>query len=116
MITNFVAVKDSDLAAARWIEAQIPEPEATVYCLDLVLTMEHYTKLRPVQIFGLTPQALSDQLSQRTRPAYAVFNLWTTEHQWVGKSPWIVYHWLTDHPGLTTIGSFGNYTLFRINS
>jgi len=115
MITNFVAIKDADLAAARWIETQIPEPEATVYCLDLLLTMAHYTNLRPVQIFGLTPEALSDQLAQRTRPAYAVFNLWTTEHQWVGKSPWIVYHWLIDHPGLTAIGTFGNYTLFRIN-
>jgi hypothetical protein len=77
--------------------------------------MQHYTTMRPVQIFGLTPDALSDQLAHRARPTYAVFNLWTTEHQWVGKSPWIVYHWLIDHPGLTAIGTFGNYTLFRIN-
>ncbi|MCC7449533.1 MAG: glycosyltransferase family 39 protein [Anaerolineae bacterium] len=115
MITSFVAIKDADLAAARWIEAHIPEPESTVYCLDLLLTMEHYTTLRPVQIFGLSPEVLNDQLAHRPRPAYAVFNLWTTEHQWVGKSPWIVYHWLLDHPGLTAIGTFGNYTLFRIN-
>ncbi len=114
MINAFVAAKDADLSAARWIEQQIPEPGATVYCLDLVLTMEYYTALHPVQIYEMTTATLADQL-QHNRPAYAAFNLWTTEHQWHGESPWIIYHWLLDHPGMSKIGTFGNYTLYRIN-
>ncbi|MEP7287344.1 MAG: glycosyltransferase family 39 protein [Chloroflexota bacterium] len=113
IITNFVSIKNSDLKAAQWIEAEIAEPGATVYCLDLLLTIEHYTTLHPIQIYGLSPATLSDQLS-KTRPAYAAFNIGTTEHQWFGKSPWIIYHWLLDNPGLTQIGTFGNYTLYRV--
>jgi len=41
--------------------------------------------------------------------------LWTTEHQWYGKSPWIIYHWLKSERGLTELGTFGGYTLYRIN-
>lgn len=113
LISNFVRNKDNDLAAALWVRDQISEPNATIYCLDLLLTMEHYTTLHPIQIYGLTPETLSADLPQ-VRPAYAVFNLGTTEHQWYGKSPWVIYHWLNDHPGLIQIGTFGNYTLYRI--
>ncbi len=105
IIGGFVTAKDNDLAAARWIEQQITEPDATVYCLDLVLTMQHYTQLHPVQIYEMTTDTLRDQL-QHIRPAYAVFNIGTTENQWRGESP---------HPGMAKIGSFGNYTLYRIN-
>jgi hypothetical protein len=114
IINSFVTAKDADLASARWVEQQIPEQNATVYCLDLLLTMEHYTLLHPVQIYQMTTDTLRDQL-QHTHPAYAVFNLSTTEHQWYGQSPWIIYHWLLDNPGMTQIGMFGNYTLYRIN-
>jgi hypothetical protein len=117
MITNFVEAKNSDLASAQWIEQQIAEPDAIVYCLDLVLTMEHYTTLHPSQIYEMSTDTLRDQLQQNRgqKPVYAVFNLWTTEFQWKGESPWLIYHWLLDHPGMSKIGSFGNYTLYRIN-
>jgi len=112
IFSSFVAAKDADLAASRWIEHEIPEPGATVYCLDLLLTMEHYTSLHPVQIYQMTPEQLSAQLGQ-SNAAYAVFNVWTTEHQWYGQSPWIIYHWLLNR-GLTEMGTYNNYTLYRI--
>ncbi len=114
IINDFVAAKDRDLASARWVEKQVPEADATVYCLDLLLTMEHYTRLHPVQIYDMTTDTLSHDL-QHSQPGYAVFNVWTTEHQWRGESPWIIYHWLLDHPGMSEIGTFGSYTLYRIN-
>lgn len=115
IINGFVAAKDADLAATQWIVQQIPESNANVYCLDLLLMMQHYGALHPIQIYQMTTDTLRDQLP-RTQPAYAVFNIGTTENQWRGKSPWIIYHWLLDNPGMTRIGSFGNYTLYRINS
>jgi hypothetical protein len=113
MITQFIAAKDSDLASARWIEDHIPEPGATVYCLDLFLAMQHYTALHAVQLYDLTPDVISQQLPS-ARPAYAVFNVYTTEHQWYGQPLWVLYHWLKDNPGLEEIGANGNYTLYRI--
>src|SRR5258708_3730326 len=109
IFAGWVAAQDADLDASRWIEQHIPEPGATVYCLDLLLIMEHYTQLHPVQIYLMKPEQLSVQL-ERGHSDYAVFNLWTTEHQWYGLSPWIIYHWLLGR-GMTEIGTHGNYTL-----
>ncbi len=113
LIDGFVANKDRDLAAVRWAESLIPDANATVYNLDLVLTMGHYSTLKPVQIYYETTDSLAARLPNE-RPAYALFNVWTTEHQWVGKTPWLIYHWLLDHPGLTPIGSYSIYTLYRV--
>ncbi len=123
IFSGFIAAKNADLEASYWIEQNIPEPGATVYCLDLLLTMQHYTRLQPIQIYQMTPDQLSAQLAQaaaqstpsrQLSPAYAVFNVWTTEHQWYGQSPWTIYHWLLKY-GMTEIGTYGNYTLYRIN-
>ncbi|MHB8627902.1 MAG: ArnT family glycosyltransferase [Aggregatilineales bacterium] len=114
LVSGFVANKDRDLAAVRWIESLIPEPNATVYMLDLTLTIQHYSTLKPVQIYYETPESMAARLPG-DRPAYALFNVWTTEHQWQGKTPWIIYHWLLDQPGLTEIGQYSVYTLYRVN-
>lgn len=114
LITGFVANKDRDLAAVRWVERMIPERGATVYTLDLLQTMQHYSpSLRPVQVFYESPASMAARLPG-DRPAYALFNVWTTEHQWQGKAPWQVYHWLLDQPGLNEIGSYSIYTLYRV--
>ena len=113
LVSSFVANKDRDLAAVRWMESQIPEASASVYTLDLALTMTHYSKLTPVQIYYETPDSLTVRLPL-DRPAYALINVWTTEHQWPGKAPWIIYHWLLDNPGLDEIGTFSIYTLYRV--
>ena len=113
LVSGFVANKDRDLAAVRWMESQIPETGATVYTLDLALTMTHYSTLKPVQIYYETPDSMSSRLPL-DRPAYALINVWTTEHQWQGKAPWLVYHWLLSNPGLDEMGTFDIYTLFRV--
>ncbi len=115
LLSGFVANKDRDLAAIQWVETMIPEPGATVYTLDLLQTIGHYApSLKPVQVFYETPDSMAVRLST-DRPAYALFNVWTTEHQWQDKAPWRIYHWLLDQPGLTEIGSYSVYTLYRVN-
>jgi 4-amino-4-deoxy-L-arabinose transferase-like glycosyltransferase len=114
LVGGFVANKNRDLAAVRWAEAQIPEVSASVYTLDLALTITHYSKLRPVQIYYETPASMAARLPT-DRPAYALINVWTTEHQWPGKAPWVVYHWLLDHSGMDEIGSYSIYTLYRVH-
>ncbi len=114
LVSGFVANKDRDLAAVRWAESLIPEPNATVYMLDLTLTVQHYSTLKPVQIYYETPESMAVRLPA-DRPAYALFNVWTTENQWQGKAPWLIYHWLLDNPGMTELGQYSVYTLYRVN-
>ncbi len=111
IITEFVSRKNADLDAVRWLERQVAAPNATVFCIDLMLTIDHYSALHPVQIYEQTPDSLRPQIRY---PAYAIFNVWTIDHQWVGKSPWKIYYWLRDQVGMTQIGTFGLYTLYRI--
>ena len=113
LITGFVANKNRDLATVRWVEEQIPDVGATVYGLDLTLAMQHYSSLKPVQIYYETAESIAARLAA-DRPAYALFNVSDTETRWQGKAPWIVYHWLLDNPGLESVGTDGAYTLFRV--
>jgi hypothetical protein len=113
LISGFVANKDRDLAAVRWAESLILEPSATIYTLDLALTVEHYSTLRPVQIYYETPTSMAARLPGDL-PAYALFNVSATENQWQGKTPWLIYHWLLDQPGMSEIGQYNVYTLYRV--
>lgn len=113
LVTGFVGNKDRELATVRWVESAIPEANATIYGLDLTLTLQHYSSLKPVQIYYESPASMAARLPA-DRPAYALFNVDTTETQWQGKTPWLIYHWLLDQPGLMRIGSYGAYTLYRV--
>jgi hypothetical protein len=47
---------------------------------------------------------------------YVLVNVWNIQHQWEGFSPGIAYHWLLEHPGLTYLAWYRNYTLFRVGT
>jgi hypothetical protein len=110
-------VKNADVAAVHWAGTMIPEDEADVYTLSLWLMMQQYEpRLTALQIFYETPDSLAETFEESpTHPRYVLLNLWAIENQWTGKDPWIAYHWLDEHPGLTHLGRHGNYHLLRVN-
>lgn len=111
-IDRFIGLKNADVDALEWTQAMIPEPAATVYTLDLWLMMQHYTpELHAQQIYYETPQTLANKNLDST---YWLLNLWTIENQWVGKAPYIAYHWLDEHYRLKRIGRHGYYTLLQV--
>jgi O-antigen/teichoic acid export membrane protein len=115
-IERITQIKTADLAAIQWADEQIPEAQADVYTLDLWLMMKQYApRLNALQIYYETPESLAARLSAE-RPTYLLLNLWAIENQWVGKDPWLAYHWLDENPGLSYTGRHGNYHLLRVNS
>ena len=113
-VTRFAEIKNADVAAVHWAAASIPEAEADVYTLGLWLMMQQYEpRLNALQIYYETPESLAATVDG-SRPTYLLLNLWSIENQWVGKEPWIAYHWLDDHHGLNNLGRHGNYHLLRV--
>lgn len=111
-IHRMIGLKNADLNTIKWVQQTIPEGD--IYTLDLWLMMQHYApELHVKQIYYETPESLAQQFPSE-RPTYVLLNLWAIENQWVGKAPWIAYHWLEKHQGLTRIGRYGNYTLLRV--
>lgn len=111
-IDHFIGLKNADVDALEWTQTMIPEPGATVYTLDLWLMMQHYTpELHAQQIYYETPQTLA---TKNLGSTYWLLNLWTIENQWVGKAPYIAYHWLDEHYRLKRIGRHGYYTLLQV--
>ena len=112
MVTQFIANQQADKNAAAWVTDQIPHG-ATLYTYGLALTLKHYTDFDVHELYFETPDSLARE-RLAIHADYLFANIWVIEHQWAGRSPEIAYDWLRDQRGLTPLGHFGNYQLFRI--
>lgn len=112
-IDDFLARQQKDKHAAAWTAARVPAGE-TLYTLGLTLTLQHYTDLNVYEIYYETPETLAAKWVAG-RDDYLLLNVWNIENQWNGRDPQRDYHWLRDHRGLTRLGKFDNYVLFRIS-
>lgn len=112
VIGTFLGRQQADRAAAAWVTAYVP-PEANLYTFGLTLTLQHYTDLEVYELFYETPDTLTDRWVAG-QPDYLLINVWQIENQWDGRAPQIAFHWLRDVRGLTELGRYGNYTLFRV--
>jgi 4-amino-4-deoxy-L-arabinose transferase-like glycosyltransferase len=109
-VRTFVARKDADLAAARWVEAHVP-PGATVITFGLTDTLRHYTGLHVVELYNETPDSLAAQVCGG-QAAYLYVDVANIEAQWAGKSPEVNLRWLRDHAGIVVMNGSSGYTLF----
>lgn len=111
-VTTFITNQQNDKNAAAWAGERVPEG-ATLYTFGLTLTLKHYTTLNVYELYYET----TDTLDRKWIPGqddYLLINVWNIEHQWAGRDPQLDYHWLRDQRGLTKLGTYGNYTLYRI--
>jgi 4-amino-4-deoxy-L-arabinose transferase-like glycosyltransferase len=113
IIGTFIANQQRDKEAAAWTAANVPAGE-TLYAFGLTLTLKHYTALNVYEIFYETPETLAEKWG-RGQDDYLLLNVWSIENQWVGLTPEIVYEWFREQRGLTQIGRFQNYTLFKVS-
>jgi hypothetical protein len=114
LVQGFVDRKDADLAMVQWVEAQTP-PGARLLSFGPTLTFQHYSRLPTIEIFELEPPRLPQVLSTPD-PTYALLDEANVADQWRGRAPDQVVQWLRDVPGLTRLGDFGSYSLFRVGS
>lgn len=109
---NFIARQAQDRDVAVWASEHIPAG-ATVYTIDLTLTLRHRTSLNVIELYYETPETLAERW-ERGREDYLLVNQWQIENQWRGREPYIATHWLLDHRGAQQLGQNGNYTLFLL--
>ena len=109
-VRNFVARKDADLAAARWVEAQLP-PGATVITFGLTDTLRHYTGLRVFELYNETPVTLHG-LVCGGETVFVYVYAEAIEAQWIGLSPEINWRWLQANGNLEEMGRSDGYALF----
>lgn len=116
VVADFIAHKDADLAAVRWVEGQVqvksvPDQGAPrVLAFGLTLMLGHYTGLEVEELYDLSPP----ELSVDGRTTYLLLDQANVESQWQGRSPELNYRWLQHGPGLTILGTLDNYTLWRV--
>ncbi|MCZ7569709.1 MAG: hypothetical protein M5U01_14165 [Ardenticatenaceae bacterium] len=111
-ISIFTGEMNANVATAGWVAGQVPA-DAQVLTFNLTSTLDHYTALDVQDIFFQSPETLPQTLASH-RPVYLFVDVASLEQQWVDRSPEITYRWLRDNPGLTTLGHWESYTLFRV--
>jgi len=109
---KLVAARNADLQVTRWAAATIP-PNAMTLSFDISSTLSHETRLRPHDLYLLSPSALARLVSVH-RPIYLLVNVREMERQWASMNPGADYRLLRDGPGLIPLGKREEYALFRL--
>lgn len=109
---SFMARKQADLAAVRWVQNQIPA-QAQLFTFGITLTVEHYTELEVHDVYHHTPASINSLLQQRP-PAYLLLDTGNIAQQWAQHAPGQNYRYLQQEVGLNPLGDHRQYTLFAI--
>ncbi|MBC8076475.1 MAG: hypothetical protein H7Y32_10410 [Chloroflexales bacterium] len=106
------ARKRSDVAVARWVEAQLG-PGDRLLAFELTLTLQHYTPLDVRELFDLTQDEVQ-AFAADERPTFLLVDVADLTGQWSNLAPDRNYRWLRDTPGLVPLGEQQQYSLFRV--
>src|SRR5262249_40185009 len=108
----FINNQQRDKDTAAWATQQIPA-RATLYTFGLTLTLQHYTSLNVFELYYETPDTLAKKWTIR-KDDYLLVNAANIEQQWAGRDPQKDFHWFRDTRGLTKLGDYGYFTLYKI--
>jgi hypothetical protein len=111
-VSNFIANQQRDKDTAAWTAKHVPDG-ATLYTFGLTLTLQHYTTLKVFELFYETPDTLAEKWTIG-KDDYLLINVQNIETQWTGRAPQADFHWLRDKRGLTELGRYGYFTLYRV--
>ncbi len=111
-VVNFINNQQRDKDTAAWAAQNVPGG-ATLYTFGLTLTLQHYTTLNVYELYYETPETLAAKW-KIGQDDYLLINVWDIENQWAGRDPQLDYHWMRDHRGLIKLGTYGYYTLYKV--
>jgi 4-amino-4-deoxy-L-arabinose transferase-like glycosyltransferase len=112
MLNSFLTAQNRSKIIARQVEQTLP-PQASLITFGLTLTVQHYTRLKTLELFFLDQTSLKT-LTEAPDSLYLLLDLSGIEIQWRGKTPQINYQWLKENRNLIKIGEFPPYTLFKV--
>jgi 4-amino-4-deoxy-L-arabinose transferase-like glycosyltransferase len=113
-VRAFVARKDADLTAARWVEATVPA-DAHVVAFELTATVDHYTDLTVEELYLLEDGDVT-ALATGREPAYLLLDVEDVEHRWRQLPPFRHLERLRADPGLEVVGAHGRWDLLRLRA
>jgi 4-amino-4-deoxy-L-arabinose transferase-like glycosyltransferase len=114
LLDGFIDRKESDLELVRWVEAQTPT-DAQLLSFGVALTFQHYSRLPTLDTYDLQPAQLPGVLG-RAPANFLLIDEANVEGQWRDLGPAAILRTVRTTPGLTRIGQYGSYTLFRVES
>jgi hypothetical protein len=118
LVDGFIDRKDDDLALVRWVQTQTGS-SARLLSFGPTLTLRHYTSLPTLDLYDLSPAALSEAMASASangQPTYVLVDEANLDAQWIGQAPATNVARLRAGPGLAPVGTYGSYTLFRVGS
>jgi 4-amino-4-deoxy-L-arabinose transferase-like glycosyltransferase len=110
LVNGFVNRQQDERLLVSWVESQVP-PDAQLLAFGPTLTFTHFSALPTRDLFDLPDAEL-----RSTSPTYLLVDVSNLEAQWQRQRPAQVYEALRDGPGLRLLGSFGNFSLFHVQS
>jgi hypothetical protein len=113
-VGRLVDAHNADLQVARWAAARVPL-RATTLSFGITLTVQHETRIRPLDLYALSRPRLA-QLVSEGRQLYLLVQVDQMAGQWALRSPGADYRFLRDGPGLVRLGALRGYTLFRVRT
>jgi hypothetical protein len=113
LIQGFIDRKNDELSLVSWLQAQTA-PDARLLTFGPTLAFRQYSSLPTLDLFDLTPADLDRELAGPA-PRYVLVDETNIDTQWAAKAPAVNLQRLRVNPGLTSIGTQGSYTLFRLD-
>jgi hypothetical protein len=110
VLSDFVDRKQADLAMVAWTEAQLV-PGARLLTFGPTLTFSHASQVPTFDLYDVPDEEL-----RRAAPTYLLVDVANVEQQWSDKRPGELYRLLRDGPGLAPLGTFGAFSLYRVES
>jgi hypothetical protein len=107
------AARVGDREVAAWASARVPA-HATTVAFGITLTLDHVTRLHPLDLSELTPAQLRSLSAQS--PTFLLVQVRAMTGQVAQRTPGLNYRFLRDRLGLIRLGALHGYTLFRVRA
>ena len=109
---RLVARKDADRDLVAWTAERL-SPQGKLLIAGPSLAFQYYAAISARDLFSAS-NAEIDALVATGSPLFLLADVDELEIQWPGLAPERHFHALSQHPGLTVLGTHPPYTLFRV--
>ncbi len=113
LLQGFVDRKNDELALVRWVQSQASSPETQVFSFGPTLAFRQYSAMPTFDLFDLSSAEIASELADG-KDSYVLVDEGNIAAQWAAEGPGRNLQALRDGGRLTSLGTLGTYTLYRV--